>query len=311
VLTYNHVHVIESTLNSILNQTIVGYEVIVSDDCSTDGTWELILDLAALNPRIKPMRTPCNMGMPGNANFAVAQSSRSYIALLHHDDLYRRDLLEKWAEMMEQHPDIGFVFNPYRSHESGHVFEEPIPAGRLDGPWLLEKILFPKWGCAIHGTAMIRRQAWQQVGGMRETFSLLADVDLWMRLCRNWAVGYVPEPIIVVRHDRPHYYPETYQCKSWSWQRQRYLYEIHAVNRLDYLNRSTLKGRLRWWIFRMRLSFETLKWLLYAVIRGKGAMLEESLAGATPYDLWPLSLLRKGLRAIASRSIKSASPNPA
>ena len=97
LLTYNHVEVIESTLRTILEQTITGYEVIVSDDCSDDGTWERILALAAADVRIKPMRTPHNMGMPGNANFSVAQSDRPYIALLHHDDLYREDLLEKWC----------------------------------------------------------------------------------------------------------------------------------------------------------------------------------------------------------------------
>ena len=76
VLTYNHVEVIDSTLKTILDQTIAGYEVIVSDDCSTDGTWERILELAAFDVRIKPVRTPHNMGMAGNANYAVAQSDR-------------------------------------------------------------------------------------------------------------------------------------------------------------------------------------------------------------------------------------------
>src|ERR1700693_4368630 len=93
LLTYNHVNVIESTLRSILHQTITGYEVMVSDDCSTDGTWERILEFATTDPRVKPIRTPHNMGMPGNANFAVARSDRPYVALLHHDDLYREDLL--------------------------------------------------------------------------------------------------------------------------------------------------------------------------------------------------------------------------
>ena len=89
LLTYYHVKAIESTLQSILDQTITGYEVIVSDDCSTDGTWERILELAAKDARIQSIRTPHNMGMPGNANFAVSQSIRPYIALFHHDDLYR------------------------------------------------------------------------------------------------------------------------------------------------------------------------------------------------------------------------------
>ena len=113
LLTYNHVDVIESTLASILDQSIAGYEVIVSDDCSTDGTWERILECAKQDARIKPIRTPQNMGMPGNANFAVAHSDRPYIALLHHDDVYRNDLLEQWAGVLERYPDVSFVFNRY------------------------------------------------------------------------------------------------------------------------------------------------------------------------------------------------------
>ena len=47
LLTYNHVEVVESTLRSILDQTVACHEVIVSDDCSTDGTWERILAIAS------------------------------------------------------------------------------------------------------------------------------------------------------------------------------------------------------------------------------------------------------------------------
>ena len=101
LLTYNHVDVVESTIRSILNQTITAYDVIISDDCSTDGTRELIQQLAAGDDRIRPVQTPQNLDSPGNANYAVAQTDRSYIALLHHDDLYRKDLLKKWISVLE------------------------------------------------------------------------------------------------------------------------------------------------------------------------------------------------------------------
>lgn len=296
LLTYNHVEVIESTLRTILDQTITGYEVIVSDDCSTDGTWERILELAAADTRIKPVRTPHNMGMPGNANFAVAQSDRSYIALLHHDDLYRKDLLEKWAGVLDRHSDAAFVFNPYGVFESDFVYQEHMPGECIDGNWLLKKYLFARWGSAVRGTAMIRREAWKQVGGMREQFGLLADVDMWMRLAMRWSVGYVPEPVVTVRHQRPNYYPDIYTCKQWSWKRQRFLYEIHASNRLDYLNLNTLLGRFQWWGFRLKLSFETTKWLVYAVVREKPEMITSSHESVTQYDLWPLRVLRHMLQ---------------
>lgn len=309
LLTYNHVDVIESTLKTLLDQTITGYEVIVSDDCSTDGTWERILALAALDARIKPVRTPHNMGMPGNANFAVAQSARPYIALVHHDDLYRKDLLEKWAGVLDRHSDAAFVFNLYGVFGSDCVYEEPMlsqepmPSECIDGKWLLKEYLFARWGCVVRGTAMIRRESWAQVEGMREQFGLLADIDMWMRLAMRGPVGYVAEPLITVRHQRPENYPDDYKENTWSWRRQRFLYEIHASNRLSYLKLNTLLGRLQWWIFRLRLSAETTKWLIYAVVRKKPEMIASSHESVTQYDLWQLRVLRYILqRSFASRS---------
>lgn len=297
LLTFNHVEVIESTIRSILDQTITGYEVIVSDDCSTDGTWERILKLAGEDERIKPVQTPRNLGMPGNANFAAAQSNRSYIALLHHDDLYRKDLLEKWAGVLDRYSDTAFVFNPYGVFESDFIYEEPMPSPCLDGRWLLEQYLFAHWGSAVRGTAMIRRDAWERVGGMREQFGLLADVDLWMRFATYWSVGYVQEPVITVRQQRPSYYPDIYKGSSWTfWRRQCFLYEIHASNRLNYFKLNTVRGRLHWWYFRVKLSYETTKWLVYAVVRKKPEMITSSHESVTPYDLWPLRLLRQMLQ---------------
>lgn len=297
LLTYNHVEVIESTLRSVLDQTLTGYEVIVSDDCSTDGTWERILELAAADVRINPMRTPHNMGMPGNANFAVAQSDRPYIAVLHHDDLYRNDLLEKWAGVLDRHSDVAFVFNPYGVYESDFVYEDPMSGERMAGDWFLNERLFAHWGCSVRGTAMIRREAWEQAGGMREQFGMLADIDMWMRLAMRGAVGYVPEPVVTMRHQRPSYYPDIYNMGTWSWRRQRFLYEIHASNRLSYLKLNTLLGRLRWWGFRLKLSFETSKWLVYAVVRKRPEMITSSHESVTQYDVWPLHVLRGVLRA--------------
>lgn len=298
LLTYNHAEVIESTLRTILDQSIFDYEVIVSDDCSTDGTWERILQLASVDIRIKPVRTPYNMGMSGNANFAVAQSDRPYIALLHHDDLYRRDLLEKWLDVLERHPDAAFVFNPYGVYQSDFVYREAMPGDCIEGHWLLGRYLFPRWGCVVRGTAMIRRSAWEEVGGMRVRFGLLADVDLWMRLSMRWQVGYVAEPVITVRQQRPKDYPDDYKGLIWSWRRQRLLYEIHAANRLTYFKLNTVAGRLKWWSFRIRLSGETAKWLFFAVVRKKPAMIATSDDSITEYDLLPLKLLRWALQKV-------------
>ena len=51
LLTYNHVHVVEETVNSILKQKLKNFEFIISDDCSNDGTWEKLLNIKKKNNR--------------------------------------------------------------------------------------------------------------------------------------------------------------------------------------------------------------------------------------------------------------------
>jgi glycosyltransferase involved in cell wall biosynthesis len=299
LLTYNHVGVIESTLDSVLAQSLGGFELIVSDDGSTDGTFELVSRRAAADARITLIRTPRNLGMAGNANFAARRARRPYLALLHHDDLYRADLLEKWHGVMQRHPDVGFVFNAYAKYDSSHIWAMPPCSERLPGQEFLERWLFPYWGCPVRGTALIRRSDFDAVGGMHEAFGLLADVDLWMRLAARAAVGYVPEPLIVVRHARPPDYPEAYQNGVWSWQRQRRLYEIHAQNRLEYFDQGTVRGRSALLVFRTRLSLETAKWLTLALLRGRRQMLERASESATLHDqLW-----LRGFRWLVSRHV--------
>lgn len=306
LLVYNHSSVIESTLDSVLAQSLAGFELVVSDDGSTDGSFELVARRAALDPRIRLVRTPQNLGMAGNANFAARHARRPYLALLHHDDLYRHDLLEKWFGVVQRHPDVGFVFNAYARHGSSHVWALPPCDERLAGRQFLERQLFPVWGCPVRGTALIRRSDFEALGGMREQFGLLADVDLWMRLAARAAVGYVPEPLISVRHARPPDYPEAYQGGLWSWPRQRLLYEIHAHNRLEYFDQGTWRGRAELLKFRTRLSLETAKWLCYALLRRRQPMLDGAPDSATLQDQAWL----RCFRALLHRHARGASGTP-
>lgn len=298
LLTYNHAHLIESTINSIQHQTLSEYEIIVSDDCSTDETWSILQRLSVVDSRIHPIRTPSNLGMPGNANFAVTQSERPYIALLHHDDICRPDLLEKWIGVMERHSEVCFVFNEYGVEGSDFVWRETLQSECIAGSDFLENHLFPRWGCAVRGTAMVHRSAWDAAGGMRPEFGLLADIDLWMRLAMNGAVGYVPEPLLFLKNDRPEDYPDEYKSLRWSWPRHRYLYEIHAENRLTYYGLKNFTARLQWLRFRLRLSMETAKWLTYGVVRNKPDMITSSNDSETAYDFMLLRWYRRFLQRI-------------
>jgi glycosyltransferase involved in cell wall biosynthesis len=293
LLVYNHAHTVEEALRSLLVQSMPPDEIIVSDDCSTDGSWKVLQRVAQEDPRVRPLRTPRNLGMAGNANFAVAQAQGKYVALLHHDDICDPRLIQEWARVLDAHPSVAFVFNGYALQDGSihrHEFAECTP-----GRWLLERRLLKQWGCPIRGTAMIRKACWDAVGGMDEQFGLLADVDLWMRLATRWDAGYVPLPLIEVGVARPQGYPEEYT--RFSWRRQQLVFQIHAANVPRVFGQSRPRLALEWTRLRWRVSVECVKWLLYGVVKGRVDVLGTADEGQTPYE-WPVV---RGVRWVAQR----------
>lgn len=292
LLSYNHGSIIKQAIESVLNQTYKSFEFIISDDCSEDDSWQVISRIAERDCRVIPIRTPKNLGMAGNANFAISFAKNDYIALLHHDDICDPTLLARWVDVLDRNPDISFVFNQYMHHESGFIFDVSGLVENNYGREFFVKHLLSSWGCPVRGTALIRRTDFYKVGCMDERFNLLADIDLWMRLAMYSNVGYVRNPLLRVRHQRPDNYPEEYLDEVWSWKRLKLLYEIHAENTRRYIKSKRLGGAFLWARFRLRLNLETSKWLSYALVRGRKDMLINCMYSTTKYDYFWLSLYR-------------------
>jgi glycosyltransferase involved in cell wall biosynthesis len=315
LLTYNDVASLAGTVHSILAQTLSDFEFIISDDCSKDGTWEAVLDLAKTHPNIRAIQTPHNMKMCGNANYAVSHASGDYIALLHHGDIYREDLLERWLDVMERYSTVAFVFNDmistvpshskhgrvvYRRPFCGtvqiHKFERRNFSELMAGRRFLEEELLKKWGCCVWGTTMIRRSCWEAVGGIREQFGVLADVDLWMRLAARWDVGYVDAPLFTTHNneERPEDYAVEYH-PHYFWPRKKLTYSIHAANLAEYYSKAGLRRWWKWLRFRTRVSLETCKWLTYALVRKRTEMLLDSVKAECAWEFTPVRWYRNGL----------------
>jgi glycosyltransferase involved in cell wall biosynthesis len=298
LLTYNHRNVIASTLQSVLQQEFDDFELIVSDDRSTDGTYAELLALADSEPRLRVIQPPRNLGMAGNANFTVARARGQYIALLHHDDIYSPRLLAAWVDVLERNPTAGFVSNSYQNHHDGSIDVHPF-AERNHGTKVLREVFLPSFGCPIRGTAMIRKRCWDAVGGMREELGMLADVDLWMRLAAKYDLGYVPEPLITVRHDRPDYYPDAYW--RWSWSRLKLMYAIYGQHHERFYGRDSWYGSTKQAVYRARVSADIVKWLAYGIVKRRREILSSSSEVANEYELWPSVAARKLLERVSRR----------
>ncbi|HET8933216.1 MAG TPA: glycosyltransferase family A protein [Polyangiales bacterium] len=303
LLTFNHVHLVESTIQSVLEQTYSDFELIVSDDRSTDGTYEALLALAKDHPKLRIVQPPKNLGMAGNANFAVTHARGEYIALLHHDDIYSPRLLEAWATLLDRNPSAGFAANSHKNHSTGRVYLHPF-AECNRGLDVLRDAMLPYWGCPVRGTAMVRRSCWEAVGGMREQFGMLADVDMWMRLSARYDFAYVREPLISVRAERPGYYPEAYW--RWSWPRHKLTYMLYGTHHESFYGRSTLEGHAHQALYRARVNADIVKWLGYAIVKRRGDILASSDQVGNAYEYLPVVAARKLLRHLSAVFPKNA-----
>ncbi len=106
--TYNRRDTIERAIDSVINQTLSDWELIVVDDGSTDNTAEFVLQRYAHEPRMRLIRQE-NQGLSGARNTGLRASAGKYIAFLDSDDEYLPHHLELESAFLEAHPEENFV----------------------------------------------------------------------------------------------------------------------------------------------------------------------------------------------------------
>ncbi len=103
---YNGEDFLAETLDSLLGQTFEDYELIISDNASTDGTADICRRYAARDSRIRYIRQPRNLGCAPNHNVLVQQARGELFKWVFHDDLYARDLIERSIEALDEYPQV-------------------------------------------------------------------------------------------------------------------------------------------------------------------------------------------------------------
>ncbi len=216
LVTYNRADLLDATIRSVLDQTLDDFELIIADDASPDHTPEVCRRWAGLDSRVRYNRRPANAGMPGNLNLGILTTRGEYVAILHDDDAYSPDLLEKWKNCLDEHPRAAFVFNAYRAldarGQTRTLFREALPRC-FPGSLLLEAVFFRffRFDSPVWGSVMMRRSAFDRAGPFAERFGYWADVDMWMRLAEEYDVCYLDEPLIALTSSEiaPHQFDDS------------------------------------------------------------------------------------------------------
>ena len=125
-VTYNHKDYIAQALDSFLMQkTNFKFQVIVGDDCSTDGTTDILKEYAKKYPDIiKPIFRKKNIGATKNSLEVYSNAKTPYVAICEGDDYWIDEYkLQKQVDFLETHPDYSICFHPVKVVYEGFDFE--------------------------------------------------------------------------------------------------------------------------------------------------------------------------------------------
>ena len=193
--TYNGMKYLEHAIGSVLSQEYRDWELIISDDGSTDGTRDY---LAALNdPRIVVHFQARNLNIFGNLNFLFSQAKGEIVQILCQDDYFTADdsldrILAEWATLPQE---VAFL-------RMNHTSEGNKGLARIEGPILPPTVrpnesdlLFFIFGC-IPGNlsnVSVRMSLVQDAGMFRTDLPYAGDFEFWSRLghVHPWSISKI------------------------------------------------------------------------------------------------------------------------
>jgi glycosyltransferase involved in cell wall biosynthesis len=200
---YNHERFVAAAVQSVLNQTLREFEFIIVDDGSTDATPQIIASFT--DDRIRFERLDQTTGGAAAMNRCIRMARCEYIALINSDDEFLPDKLKIQLKTLETRPDIAAVFSnaelidehglpPAGEHFYNGLFRQ---SNRTRAEWL--HTFFYVGNCLCHPSMMIRKSCYETLGMLDERLSKLPDMHMWVRLCANFDILVLDEPLVRFR----------------------------------------------------------------------------------------------------------------
>lgn len=219
---YNGERYVAAALEGLLAQTFDDFELVISDNASTDGTEAICRSFAERDPRVRYVRHQVNQGLVWNHQFALDQVTGRYFVWAHHDDLHAPQYLERCVEVLERDPGVARCNTrtlivdqdgqPVEHLEGSYTITSPRPHERLrEVIGLGQAHYYGPRAFGVFRTSMLRsvsrlstHVAWDR--------ALLAELSLHGRFVE------VPEELFFYR-THPQQASSTFQTRAelWAW----------------------------------------------------------------------------------------------
>lgn len=184
---YNGEPFLAGAIESVLTQTFTDLELVIVENGSSDGSRDTARDASRRDPRVRLIEHARPLGIVGAGNAAVAAARAALVARQDQDDLSHPRRLERQVACLDRAPEAVVVGTLCDCVDATGRRVRPRDRWRLVGCRPLPP--FP------HGSACMRRSAFERAGGYRDGTHHWEDVDLFLRLVQLGPILVLPEAL--------------------------------------------------------------------------------------------------------------------
>jgi len=191
ISSFNYGKYIREAINSVLKQSIDGWELLLINDNSSDNTGE-VMDLYAGDERVRIFKTK-GIGLPAVANFAVKHALGKYIIRLDADDIFDENILLVLGNFMDKNPEVALVFPDYYLMDDSYGI---IMHERRNAIYENNHVLdIPANGACT----LIRKKILEKIGGYREDLGAQDGFDIWTKITKEYKCSNINLPLFYYR----------------------------------------------------------------------------------------------------------------
>ena len=185
-ITYNSEMWVSQAIESILSSSFCDFELLISDDCSTDNTWEIIQKYN--NPKIRTWRNQQNIGEYQNRNKVLHEARGKYLIFVDGDDILYSNTLRNLSEYIRFFPDAGMIWGLNPQYFPFYVF--PYLVNPDEVIRLIYKTTIPisniGFGEIVFNTSLLKN-----IGGLSEKYKA-GDTYIKKKMALTNPVLFVP-----------------------------------------------------------------------------------------------------------------------
>ena len=196
---HNAAPYVEKAIQSVLTQTITDLELIVFLDDPTDGTKDIVHQLARADGRLRVIDSDTNVGVCEGLNRAATVARARFLARMDADDVSLPQRLERQLAMLVANPSVAVV-----GSDAIHIDANDRPLGlSMAGPRSIAAFERMRANgdvtLVLDGTAMMRQEVFDKVGGYDPAMPIAQEVDLHSRMAAHGAIVSLSEALLMYR----------------------------------------------------------------------------------------------------------------